>query len=174
MRRLPIVLASVAALALGACGSPPAAPPTVATRAPTPLVQSSPAGSGTQYLRVPLHGQGGTPHTMIGIDGVCCFAFTVDSGAADVAVSADIFRAMYKGGHITDDSLIDVKRYQTANGVIEGLRFRMPPMQIGGHTVYGVIGSVSKGSSNMLLGQSFLRKFRFWAIDNATGTLVLG
>ena len=81
---------------------------------------------------------------------------------------------MVKGGHITKEDHIDVVQYQTANGVTDGLRFRMPAMTVGGRTVHGVTGSVSKNSNAMLLGQSFLRQFRFWAIDNANGTLVLG
>ena len=105
---------------------------------------------------------------------MCCASFTVDSGAADVSVSPIIFRAMVKGGYVTKEDLIDVQNYTTANGVVEGLRFRMPPMTVGGHTVYDVIGSVSENSDHMLLGQSFLRKFKFWAIDNAAGVLVLG
>ena len=43
--------------------------------------------------------------------------------------------------------MIDVVNYRTANGVVEGLRFRMPPLTVGGHTVYGVIGSASVGSA---------------------------
>ena len=65
--------------------------------------------------------------------------------------------------------------YSTANGVVQGLRFRMPPMTIAGVTVHNVIGSVSKNDTGktILLGQSFLRKFKAWQIDNTTGQLVL-
>ena len=170
------IIISVVTLALSACAE--ATPPPRPVTAPPVLLQStvSPPGSGTQYIRVPLTESGGTPHVAVGIAGVCCFKFTVDSGASDVTVSPAIFKAMVDGGHVTDDDLIDVRKYRTASGaVIEGLRFRMPPMSIGGHTVRNVVGSVSPRSGNtMLLGQSFLRKFRVWAIDNKAGVLVLG
>jgi clan AA aspartic protease (TIGR02281 family) len=110
----------------------------------------------------------------VAIDGVCCASFIVDSGASDVSVSPVLFVAMEKGGHISDADMIDVVKYRTANGVTEGLRFRMPPMTVGGHTVYGVIGSVSVSSNSLLLGQSFLKKFRSWTIDNDSSELVLG
>lgn len=166
-------LAALAAgLFLAACAPPPpppAAPPVTVAASPAP-----PPVPSTQYVRVPLTDSGGTPHVEVAIAGVCCFPFTVDSGAADVSVSPRLFAAMRKGGHVTDEDLIDVQKYRTANGVIEGIRFRMPPMTIGGRTVYGVVGSVSPGSHMMLLGQTFLRKFRFFAIDHAAGVLVLG
>ena len=168
MRR--VILAAMLAASVGACASSEPAyygkPPTVAA-APAPPLQTS-------YIRVPLSAVGGTPHAMVAIDGVCCFPFTVDSGAADVSVSIELFQAMAKGGHISREDMIDVQKYQTANGVVEGLRFRMPPITVGGHTVYDVVGSVSRGSNSLLLGQSFLRKFKFWAIDNNAGMLVLG
>jgi clan AA aspartic protease (TIGR02281 family) len=162
-RRYLSTMALLAALALPACASAP--PPT------------KPAASGTQYIRAPLTAKGGVPYVQVGIDGVCCFPFMVDSGASDVTVSPEVFMAMLNGGHITKEDLIDVVNYRTASGaVIEGLRFRMPPMTVAGKTVHGVTASVSPGTSgvSMLLGQSFLRKFKFWAIDNANGVLVLG
>jgi clan AA aspartic protease (TIGR02281 family) len=164
-RRFRTTLAVLGALALPACAAPPPAKPV------------APSGSGTQYIRAPLTAKGGVPYVQIGIDGVCCFPFMVDSGASDVTVSPEVFMAMVNGGHITKADFIDVVNYRTASGaMIEGLRFRMPPMSVGGRTVHGVVASVSPGTSgvSMLLGQSFLKKFRFFAIDNANGVLVLG
>jgi predicted aspartyl protease len=164
-RRYRATLAVLAALALPACASPPPpAPPVTVAAAP-------------QYIRAPLTAKGGVPYVQVGIAGVCCFPFMLDSGASDVTVSPEMFRAMAKDGIITKEDAIDVVKYRTASGaMIEGLRFRMPPMTVAGRTVHGVVASVSPGTSGvpMLLGQSFLRKFKFWAIDNANGVLVLG
>ena len=161
---------------LGACASSGPRPSTPAEeqRHAQGVAQRN-AAAQSNTLRVPLTAsRGGTPVVQVEIAGVCCIGFTVDSGASDVSVSPALWYAMVKGGHITKEDHIDVVKYQTANGVTEGLRFRMPAMAVGGRTVHGVIGSVSKNSNAMLLGQSFLRKFRFWAIDNASGDLVLG
>lgn len=167
------LLSTVALLALlSACASPQ-----VAT-AP-PLVPAPPVSSWTapkaHEIRVPVYESGGTPIVEVAIAGVCCAKFVVDSGAADVTVSPDLFRAMVKGGHVTKADLIDVVNYRTASGhVIKGLRFTMPPMSIGGHTVNNVIGSVSPTQgAGMLLGGSFLRRFKSFAIDLTTSELVL-
>jgi predicted aspartyl protease len=144
-------------------------------QAPPPVVAAAPVAANPTVLRVALKESGGVNYVMVGIDNVCCFPFMLDSGASDVSVSPDIFRALVKSGRVTEADLFDVVKYRTASGaVIEGLRFRMPPMTVGGRTVNGVIASVSKGADVMLLGQSFLKQFRFWAIDNRTGELVLG
>jgi predicted aspartyl protease len=167
------IAAVVAAAMLGACAE---APPPAPAAPPAPVTQpAAQPVSGMNYIRVPLYAtSGGTPVAKVAIDDVCCFNFIVDSGASDVSVSPAVFAAMVKSGRVTEADVIDVVKYRTANGVTEGLRFRMPPLTIGVRTVYGVIGSVSLKSNAMLLGQSFLTKFRFWAIDNAAGVLVLG
>lgn len=128
-------------------------------------------------IRVPLLSNAGVHYVKLSIAGVCCFLFVIDSGSADVTVSPTLFKAMIKGGYVGKDELIDVQSYRTASGaIIEGVRFRMPPMTIEGLTVRNVTGSVSEGTEDtaMLLGQSFLQKFRYWAIDNRASQLVLG
>jgi clan AA aspartic protease (TIGR02281 family) len=164
------------AVVLSACSGEPPAPPIAYSPPPPPPPAPAPQqSSGLKLERIALtsRGGGGTFRVGVGISGVCCFLFVLDSGASDVSVPPDMFRAMVSDGLITKADLIDVQTYQTASGEVEGLRFRMPVMQIGGLTVRNVVGSVSEGSA-LLLGQSFLKKFRFWAIDNAKHQLVLG
>ncbi len=173
-RRLLSTAAVLAALALPACAVPPPPPAAAVAPAPPPVTVAETPPPKPNFIRVPMLGTGGVATVPVQIDEVCCINFVVDSGAADVSVSPAIFLAMWKSGRITRSDLIDVQRYQTANGVTEGIRFRFPSLTVGGITVHGVIGSVSKDSDMFLLGQSFLRKFRFWAIDNRTGELVLG
>ena len=139
------------------------------TAAPVPEPQQG-------VLRVPLHQAGSGTYTVdVGIAGVCCFKMMLDTGASDVSVPLNLWYAMLKDGHINRADHIDVAKYRTANGTVEGLRFRMPTMTIGGHAVDGVIGSVTKGDNGrtILLGQSFLRKFKAWQINNGTSELFL-
>lgn len=129
-----------------------------------------------RVLHVPLRQRNSGTYTVaVGIDGVCCFPMVLDTGASDVSVPLNLWYAMLKGGHINQADHIDVTKYRTANGTVEGLRFRMPTMTIEGHAVDGVIGSVTKNDtgSTILLGQSFLRKFKSWQINHATGELLL-
>jgi clan AA aspartic protease (TIGR02281 family) len=187
-KRIGLLLAT---MALAACSAPP---PQTASRAPEgtapgcyvaqngqvvcPQQQASYAPPPLQQrmTRVQMMRSGTGGHYVdVGIDGICCAKMLLDTGASDVSVPLPLWYAMEKGGHIPNDNYIDVVRYRTANGVVKGLRFIMPPMQIGGVTVRGVVGSVSQGDtgSTILLGQSFLLKFKSWSIDNATGQLVL-
>jgi clan AA aspartic protease (TIGR02281 family) len=161
------LLAGVGLMALTACGAPeqqsrPQAAPAAPQQQRVIREQLEQGGSGTYYVNV-------------GIADKCCFRMVLDTGASDVSVPIDLWYVMLKGGAIAEADHIDVVKYGTANGVVEGLRFRMPPMTIGGITVHNVIGSVSKNSrgQSILLGQSFLQKFKAWSINNATGQLVL-
>lgn len=129
-----------------------------------------------RLVHVPLQlGGSGTYRVDIAIAGVCCFKMVLDTGASDVSVPLRLWYAMLKDGHIDQADHIDVTKYRTANGTVEGLRFRMPTMTIEGYAVDGVIGSVTKGDNGqtILLGQSFLRKFKAWQINNATRELIL-
>lgn len=147
-------------LALGACSAPPA------PALPPPVEHA---------VRVPLTARGGGHMVQVALAGVCCLPFLLDSGASDVSIPPFLFAALIKGGHVTRADMIDVRTYVTASGTVEGLRFRMPPITVGGITVRNVVGSVSPdGPPDMLLlGQSFLQRFRSWSIDNTTNELVL-
>lgn len=164
---IAVRFAMCAALALGACSSPPpAASPITAYAAP----------QAETSVRVPMVRRGGNTFSVqVAIAGVCCFPFLLDSGASDVTVPPFLFAALIKGGHITRADMIDVRTYITASGTQDGLRFRMPPITVGGVTVHGVTGSVSPDGppEMLLLGQSFLKRFRSWSIDNQTNELVL-
>ena len=148
------------------------AAPTAAPRAaapPAPVAQQRVA-----YAQM-LQGGSGTYFVDVAISRVCCFKMLLDTGASDVSVPIALWYAMMKDGVITEADHIDVAKYRTANGVVEGLRFRMPPMTVAGITVHNVVGSVSKNNTGkvILLGQSFLQKFKAWQINNATGQLIL-
>lgn len=111
---------------------------------------------------------GGTYAIPVGIGTYCCFSFLLDTGASDVAVSPELFRAMVKEGYIRRGDLRGHQEYITASGAtMRAQQFRMPPMSVGGYVVRDVTGSVygGIGSSQMLLGQSFLSKLPPWSID---------
>jgi clan AA aspartic protease (TIGR02281 family) len=163
---------ALTALALGACAEPEVR--TVYVPTPAPAYQAP--AQDASLRRVQMRSNGKTFSVSVAIDGICCFPFLIDSGASDVLVSVDLFRAMLKGEHITRSDMIDVVDYSTAGpGKVQGLRFRMPPMTISNVTVHNVTGTVTEHTQNngMLLGMSFLGKFKSWSIDNQTHELVL-
>lgn len=176
-----------AAFALAACGAPPQTASRADGLAPgcymaqngqvvcAQSATSAPVGQQKVVYAQMLLGGSGTYFVDVAISRVCCFKMVLDTGASDVSVPITLWYAMMKAGVFTEEDHIDVARYRTANGVVEGLRFRMPPMTVAGVTVHNVIGSVTKGDTGktILLGQSFLQKFKAWQINNATGQLIL-
>lgn len=165
MRRL--IGGLLAAVVLAACAEAPA--PRTAAQSPPPTARQRVA-----HAQMLQHSSG-VYYVDVALAGLCCFKMMLDTGASDVSVPISLWYAMLKDGVITEEDHFAVASYRTANGVVEGLRFRMPPMTIAGVTVHDVTGSVTTGDTGktILLGQSFLTKFKAWQINNATGQLIL-
>jgi len=77
-------------------------------------------------------------------------------------------------GTIEASDLLGTQRYTLADGRASSARtFRIRFLGIGGRTVTNVLGSVAPPSATLLLGQSFLSRFRSWSIDNSRHVLIL-
>ena len=102
--------------------------------------------------------------------------FFVDSGASLVSMSPTLVDYMMSQGSITKADYVKDSSYVTADGAKHASKiFRLHSVQVGDKIAYDVLADVDpdqKGSM-MLLGQSFLRKFRSWSIDNERHELVL-
>lgn len=99
--------------------------------------------------------------------------FAVDSGASDVGIPEDTVNALIGSGTIRDTDFIGEKTYMIADGTnVKSRTFRIRSLTVGDRIVENVIGSVApKGV--LLLGQSFLGRFKSWSIDNSRHALVL-
>src|SRR6202020_2945283 len=85
--------------------------------------------------------------------------------AADVSIPADVFMTLVRTGTITDADFLDKQTYQLADGsTIPSQRFVIRTLKIGDKTVENVIGSIAPVAGSLLLGQSFLRRFKSWSI----------
>jgi predicted aspartyl protease len=51
--------------------------------------------------------------------------------------------------------------------------FRIRSLKVGDRVLENVLGSVSSMNGSLLLGQSFLGRFKSWSIDNSRHALVL-
>jgi predicted aspartyl protease len=97
--------------------------------------------------------------------------FMLDSGAGDVSIPADFLSELLRNGVVTNSDLTAPREYRLANGdIIKQQTFRIRSLKVGGILIENVDGSVSGG---FLLGQTFLRRFRSWSIDNQRRVLVL-
>jgi len=88
--------------------------------------------------------------------------------------SADHFRWPGYESLLSRTDFLGKENYVLGDGsTLTGLVFRIKSLKVGDRVLEDVKGSVSPASGSLLLGQSFLRRFRSWWIDNARGVIVL-
>jgi predicted aspartyl protease len=135
--------------------------------APQPL-------SGMGESAVPMISDGGTFKVPVTINRQLTLNFVVDSGAADVSIPADVFMTLVRTGTITDADFLDKQTYQLADGsTIPSQRFVIRTLKIGDKTLENVVGGIAPVAGSLLLGQSFLSRFKSWSIDNQRRALIL-
>jgi clan AA aspartic protease (TIGR02281 family) len=132
------------------------------------------APSNTAHVEVPLKSLGGTFVVPVFINGAITLNFIVDSGAADVAVPADVVGTLIRTGTIEKSDFIGKQKYVLADGSVSPTStFTIRSLKVGDIVMENVKGSVSPAAGELLLGQSFLQRFKSWSIDNNKHVLVL-
>ena len=100
--------------------------------------------------------------------------FFVDSGATDVSIPADLFASLRRAGAILDGDLTGSRKFVNADGeATKSMTFILRSLKIGAVEVSHVEASVAPQRAPLLLGQSFLKRFKSWSIDNASQELIL-
>src|SRR5262245_17162580 len=128
----------------------------------------------SNWIRVPLKKDGGTFGVPVEINSTLTLDFVVDSGATDVSVPADVFLTLIRTGTIKDSDVIGEQTYVLADGSkSKSITFTIRSLKIGDTIVNNVKGSVATPHGMLLLGQSFLGRFKSWSVDNARRELVL-
>jgi predicted aspartyl protease len=174
---------AVAALcaALSACAtsaSDPDKPDQAATVvAPTELpaiVAPIEPSAGVNEVRVPLKRDGGLFMAPVTINKSVTLNFTVDSGAADVTIPADVVSALVRSGAVAESDFIGRKTYLLADGsTVPSAVLMLRSLTVGGLTVENVRAGETPARGSLLLGQTFLARFKSWSFDNARRELVL-
>lgn len=130
------------------------------------------AHSGTS--RIPLAHEGGTLIAPVIINNAIKLNFTVDSGAADVSIPADVFSTLVRSGTVRQADMRGSRRYLNADGESHVSKtFVIRSLKLGNVEVSSVEANVSPPNAPLLLGQSFLKRFKNWSIDNTTQELIL-
>jgi clan AA aspartic protease (TIGR02281 family) len=161
---------------IGAASSP--TPPKGPTNPSSTEVSSNPAHteapSDTTRAEVPLKSVGGTFVVPVFINGAITLNFVVDSGAADVAVPADVVGTLIRAGNIEKSDFTGKQTYVLADGsAAPTSTFVIRSLKVGDILIENVKGSVSPAAGSLLLGQSFLQRFKSWSMDNNKHVLVL-
>jgi len=132
------------------------------------------APSNTTRIEIPLKPVGGTFVVPVFINGAITLNFVVDSGAADVAVPADVVGTLIRAGTIEKSDITGKQKYMLADGSISPtVTFTIRSLKVGDVLMENVKGSVSPAAGSLLLGQSFLQRFKSWSMDNNKHVLVL-
>jgi predicted aspartyl protease len=77
-------------------------------------------------------------------------------------------------GTIQGSDIIGEQTYILADGSeSKTFAFAIQSLKVGGIVIDNVTGSVAPQEGSLLLGQSFLERFKSWSIDNTKHVLVL-
>jgi tetratricopeptide (TPR) repeat protein len=123
---------------------------------------------------VPMVPEGGTFVVPVRINDQITLKFVIDSGASDVSVPADVVMTLLRTGTIADSDFLGTQKYRMADGsTVPSQQFVIRSLKVGDRTLENVTGSIAPVEGSLLLGQSFLRHFRSWSIDNQREALIL-
>lgn len=113
--------------------------------------------------------EGGTYAVPVQINGTITLNFLLDSGASDVSIPFDVFSTLIRSGTINKSDLLDLATYRLADGsTSKNIRFPIRSLKVGDILVKNIVGSVGPEKGSLLLGESFLRKFKSWSIITRT------
>jgi clan AA aspartic protease (TIGR02281 family) len=128
----------------------------------------------SSHTRVPLRIDRGISFVPVEINGTLKLDFAIDSGASDVSVPADVFSTLKRTSTVKESDLIGQQSYVLADGsTTQSSIFKIRSLKIGELVVEDVKASVTPSHATLLLGQSFLERFKSWSIDNTTHELLL-
>jgi uncharacterized protein len=123
---------------------------------------------------IQLQRQGGTYMVPVRINDAITLPFVIDSGAADVAIPADVVSTLTRTGTIRLNDFIGTRTYVLADGSeLPSPVFIIHELRVGDHALRNITAHVASGKGDPLLGQSFLSKLPAWAIDNQRSVLVI-
>jgi clan AA aspartic protease (TIGR02281 family) len=123
---------------------------------------------------VPMQIEGGIYVIPVLINDAITLNFVVDSGAADVSIPADVVMTLMRTGTLKDSDFLGEKIYVLADGSrVPSQTFRIRSLKVGNKVLENVNASVASVKGSLLLGQSFLSRFKSWSVDNTKHALVL-
>jgi clan AA aspartic protease (TIGR02281 family) len=124
--------------------------------------------------RIPLVRKSGGMIAPVVINNALKLDFIVDSGASDVSIPADVFASLVRANTVTRADITGTRNYKNADGeIFQSQTFVIRSLKIGNIEASRVQAKVSPSNAPPLLGQSFLKRFKSWSIDNSTQELIL-
>jgi clan AA aspartic protease (TIGR02281 family) len=131
------------------------------------------ANSNEKIITVPVKKQGNTYLVEIRIGGKSLL-YTIDSGASEMVITTTILKDLMDQGIVRNTDFLPEKTFILADGSEkEYRRVMIPVISIGTNRLTNVVSVIAEDGNPLLLGKSFLDKFRTWKINNSTLTLEL-
>lgn len=128
-----------------------------------------------QITEVPITRKaGGTFNVDCSVNGLA-LSMIFDTGASDVSISKVEADFMLKNNYLSREDIRGKKYYQIADGGIsEGTIITLKEVKIGDAVLHNVDASVVKSQkAPLLLGESVLRKFGTFTVDNINSKLII-
>jgi len=123
---------------------------------------------------VPMQEVGGIYVVPVLVNEAITLKFVVDSGAAHVSIPADVVMTLMRTGTLKNADFMGEQTYVLADGsTVPSQTFRIQSLKVGNKVLENVIGSIASVKGSLLLGQSFLSRFKSWSIDNTMHVLLL-
>ncbi len=123
---------------------------------------------------VPLARSHGTFTLEATVNGMTTLPFTLDSGASAVVIPKSVAEELVQNGTLTEDDYVGPTVSSLADGSLHHNDvIILHSITVGGQTVNDVKCVVGDEGSSLLLGETFLRKFKSWKIDDARSVLTL-
>ena len=150
-------------------------PPDANTPALNPNHSSiGPISTASSHTEIATTRAGGTFNVPVLVNEKVALDFMIDSGASDVSIPADVVSTLRRTGTLTDSDFVGKQTFVLADGSkYPSQIFRLHSLRVGDRVVNNVIAHAVGPEGFLLLGQSFLTKFKSWSIDNNRGLLVL-
>ena len=123
---------------------------------------------------VPMQMEGDTYVVPVLINNAITLDFIVDSGAADVSIPADVVMTLMRTKTLKEADFLGEQTYVLADGSrVPSQTFVIRSLKVGNKVLENVHGSVASVKGSLLLGQTFLSRFKSWSVDNTKHALLL-
>jgi predicted aspartyl protease len=135
---------------------------------------TTPPYTGSAPVQIHLSKTHGLLQAPVLLDDKMPLLFTVDSGASAVVISSSVAAVLFKDGVLNKSDIMGHGTSVLGDGSLAPLLvFKIHSLRIGNVVVHDVIGNISFGPGQLLLGQTFFDKFKSWSIDNSQSVLQL-
>ena len=123
---------------------------------------------------VAMEQEGGVYVVPVRLNGAITLNAVVDSGASDMSIPADVVLTLMRTKTLSEQDFLGEKTYALADGSqMPSSRFRIRSLKVGNSTIEDVDAILAPANAVILLGQSFLGRFKSWSIDNDRHVLML-